>query len=299
MRFVLLLRVLGLLLCFASVCHVAPAADRASTLALDNPFFVFDNGLGRGKLPLAEQAQLAKEAGFAGIGYTGTQRIPEMLAELDKRGLVMFNTYVGIVLSPEGPVFQEGLEQAIRDLEGRETVLWLTVRGNAPNAREQAVAALRQVADWAGRSNLRIALYPHAGFYVATAEDSLELAQQVDRPNVGATFNLCHWLRTAPGQNLEPLLDKVFPKLMLVSINGADTEGGWDRLIQPLDSGEYDVYALLKSLRRRGYNGPIGLQCYAIKGDIRENLHRSMTAWRQFVHRMAEEEPRCMPGKGM
>lgn len=290
MRFTRSFRGVAMLTWLAAGWLSSSAAEPSGRLKLDNPFFVFDNGTGRGQLPLAEQAQLVKDAGYAGIGYTGTRQIPEMLAELDRRGLVMFNTYVGVVLSPEGPVYDEHLRQAIGDLRGRETVLWLTVRGAAPNAEEQAVAAVRQVADWAAESNLRVALYPHAGFYVATVEDGLRLAQKAERPNVGATFNLCHWLRTAPGQDLEALLDEVFPKLMLVSINGADTEGGWDRLIQTLDSGEYDVYSLLKSLRRRGYAGPIGLQCYAIKGDIRENLHRSMAQWKQFVRKMAEEE---------
>ena len=31
-----------------------------------------------------------------------------------------------------------------------------------------------------------------------------------------------------------------------------------------------------------GYDGPIGLQCYAIKGDTRANLRRSMEAWRKL-----------------
>ncbi len=257
---------------------------------LDNAFFAFDNGTGRGQLSLAEQAQLVKDTGYAGIGYTGTRHIPEMLAELDRRGLAMFSIYVGVVLSPDGPVFEDHFREAIGHLKGRETILWLTVRGNAPNAEEQAVAAVRQAADWAAESDLRVALYPHAGFYVATVEDGLRLARKSDRPNVGATFNLCHWLRTAPGQALEPLLDAAAPKLMLVSINGADTEGDWNRLIQPLDSGEYDVYALMKALRRRGYAGPVGLQCYAVPGDVRDNLRRSMAAWKQFVAKMSEGE---------
>ncbi len=268
---------------------LSPSVGNPPRMQLDNAFFAFDNGTGRGRLTLAEQAQLVKDTGYAGIGYTGTRRIPEMLAELDRRGLTMFSIYVGVVLSPEGPKFDDNLQQAIADLKGRETIVWLTVRGNAPNAEEQAVAAVRQVADWAAESDLRVALYPHAGFHVATVEDGLRLAEKTKRPNVGATFNLCHWLRTAPGQDLEPLLDAAAPKLMLVSINGADTEGDWSRLIQPLDSGEYDVYALLAALRRRGYTGPVGLQCYAVAGDIRENLQRSMAAWKRLAAKMSEE----------
>ena len=54
----------------------------------------------------------------------------------------------------------------------------------------------------------------------------------------------------------------------MVSINGADHTGGWDRLIQPLDRGEFDVYGFLKTLRDLGYTGPIGLQCYMVPGDL-------------------------------
>lgn len=62
--------------------------------------------------------------------------------------------------------------------------------------------------------------------------------------------------------------------------------GGWDKLIQTLDRGQYDVFGFLKALRTTGY----GLQCYAIKGDRRENLKRSIGAWREFAKSM-ENEP--------
>ena len=76
----------------------------------------------------------------------------------------------------------------------------------------------------------------------------------------------------------------------MVSINGAEHEGGWDRLIQPLDRGEFDVYGLLKKLVVLGYKGPIGLQCYKVPGDREENLTHSMAAWSKFSARMAAEK---------
>ena len=85
------------------------------------------------------------------------------------------------------------------------------------------------------------------------------------------------------------------PHLFVVSINGADrgdtNEMGWDRLIQTLDRGDFDVYKFLKTLKELGYTGPIGLQCYGIKGDERENLKRSMIAWRKLSARLAAESP--------
>ena len=80
------------------------------------------------------------------------------------------------------------------------------------------------------------------------------------------------------------------PHLFVVSINGADHEGDWDRLIQTLDRGEYDVFALLSLLKKLGYDGPIGLQCYNIQGDIRENLTRSIGAWKGVQGTRCERE---------
>jgi hypothetical protein len=60
-------------------------------------------------------------------------------------------------------------------------------------------------------------------------------------------------------------------------------------LIQTLDRGDYDVYGVLAKLRRLGYDGPVGLQCYQVPGDLRENLKRSIDAWNGFVKRMDGE----------
>ena len=111
------------------------------------------------------------------------------------------------------------------------------------------------------------------------------MADKVDRPNVGVMFNLCHWLRVNKSRDYKPLLQKpcrgsgrspsTAPTSMTTSLAG-------DHYIQPLDAGNFDVATFLKTLRGLGYNGPIGLQCYGIGGDVRENLARSMDAWRKM-----------------
>jgi len=272
------------------------ADDPTSKLELTNPFFAFDNGTGRGALSPGEQAKMLEELGYDGIGYTGTAGIPEMLAALDAHGLKMYSTYVGLnVDDPEKP-YDPGLPAAIEQLKGRPTAIWLTVRGGKASSDErddQAVRILRDVADMAAESGIRVVLYPHVGLYVASTEDALRLVEKADRPNLGAAFNLCHFLKLDDAKNLEPLLKRAMPHLFLVSINGADAGEtramGWDRLIQTLDRGSFDVYQVLVTLRRLGYTGPIGLQCYGVKGDRRENLKRSIGAWRGFVERMAAE----------
>jgi sugar phosphate isomerase/epimerase len=265
------------------------AAPLAAASPLTNPFFVFDNGTGRDQhVPLEEQAELVKRTGYAGLGYSGTEHIPEVLQALESRGLKLFSIYLGARIDGEKPSYDPGLPEAIRQLQGHGTVIWLTVNGTAPDGDARATAVVREIADMAAASGLRVALYPHFGMYVGRVEDALRVAKNVDRPNLGVTFNLAHFLAAKDEANLDARLREALPHLFMVSINGAEHEGGWDRLIQPLDRGEFDVYGLLKKLVALGYQGPIGLQCYQVPGDREENLTRSMAAWRKFAARMAE-----------
>jgi sugar phosphate isomerase/epimerase len=238
------------------------------------------------------QAAILAELGYAGLGYSGTRNIPAVLKALDARGLKLFSIYVGTSVDPKKPKYDPGLPEAIRQLRGRDTILWLNMTGGKPSGTERdeaAVAIAGEVADLAEAAHLRVVLYPHVGMYVARVEDAVRIVKKAERKNLGVSLNLCHWLKLDKEENLRQRLREAMPYLMLVSINGADHQGDWARLIQTLDRGEFDVYNFLKTLRREGYTGPIGLQGYMIKGDPRENLRRSMATWRKFVERMAAE----------
>lgn len=273
-----------------------PAAEAGSAAqGLANPFFAFDNGVARGGLRPQQQAALLAELGYAGIGYTGTAELAERLAAFDQRGLKIFSLYVGAKLGPDGPTYDPGLKQAVEQLRGRDTILWLSLTGNAPDAEEQAVKVVREIADLAAASSLRVALYPHVGFYVARTEDAVRIVRNAERKNAGVSFNLCHFLKLDDEKNLQQRLKEALPYLFLVSINGTDggetNQMGWDRLIQTLDRGSFDNGRLLRMLKDLGYTGPIGLQCYQVKGDTRENLARSMEAWQKLRARPAADTP--------
>ncbi|MEN6533403.1 MAG: TIM barrel protein [Bryobacteraceae bacterium] len=248
----------------------------------DAPLFVFDNGVGRGDLSLDEQAELTKRTGYAGIFYSGTKDIPQLLEAHRARGLKVLGIYTGMNVSDANPGYDLVLPEAIRQLQGTGALITFTVNGKAPNGDEIAIPIIRDVADMAERAGLEVALYPHYGFHVARIEDALRVREKAGRPNVGIVFNLCHWLKSGDEANLEVRLKEAMPHTLMVSINGSDHEGGWDRLIQPLDRGAFDVKTFVATLRHLGYKGPIGLQCYNVKGDREENLRRSMAAWRSF-----------------
>lgn len=256
------------------------------------PFYAFDNGVGRGRLSFGEQAKLLKELGYDGIGFSGAQQILQILKALDAQGLKLFNIYVGGQVGPKGPSYDPNLKQAIGQLKDRATDIWLFISGSVSDDDEQAVKMVREIAGLAEQSGLRVVLYPHVGCYVARIEDAVRIAKKANRKNVGATFNLCHFLKLDDEKNIEKRLKEAGPYLFLVSINGADrgetNKMGWDRLIQTLDRGTFDVGALVKTLKRLGYKGPVGLQCYAIPGEPRDNLKRSMEAWRKIQASLGE-----------
>jgi sugar phosphate isomerase/epimerase len=250
--------------------------------AAERPLYVFDNGTGRGVLTLDEQAELTKRTGYAGIFYSGTKELPTLLAAHEKRGLKLLGIYTGINISDPKPAYDPGLPAAITQLKGSGALITFTINGKVADGDAIALPLLLDVCDKAAAASLKVALYPHYGFHVARIEDALRVIAKANRPNLGLVFNLCHWLRSGDEPNLSARLKQALPHMMMVSINGADHEGDWDRLIQPLGRGAFDTRAFLRTLDALGYRGPIGLQCYNVSGDREENLIFSMKAWRAF-----------------
>ena len=283
----------------AACLLLSSCRPQAKPRGLTNPFFAMDTGTDRKHLSAKEQAEMLKELGYAGIGYSGLEGIDEMLKELDKRGLKMFNTYLSVAIDPGTKRYDPRLKETIKQLKGTDVLLWLTVKSRKfkPSATDGdpfAVEVITEIADMADQSGLKVARYPPVNAWVESVEDAVRVTKKVNRKNVGATFNLCHWLKVDDEKNMRPLMELAMPYLFVVTINGADSgdtnKMAWDRLIQTLDRGSFDTYKFLKTLKELGYTGPIGLQGYGIKTDARENLKRSMQAWRSLSERMAADE---------
>jgi sugar phosphate isomerase/epimerase len=258
-----------------------------------NPFFAMDTGTKDDKHQTAkEQVEMIKKLGYDGIGPTGDAGLAEMVQELDKNNLRCFAVYMGVNIDPNQQKYDPKLKEAMEILKGRNTILWLFVlsqkhKPSSPEGDARAVEIIREIADMAAQYKLRVALYPHYGFWVERVEDALRVVKKVDRKNVGVTFNLCHWLRVDDEKNMQPLIKAAMPYLFVVTINGADGGGkDWKQLIQTLDRGSFDMQRFLKTLKDSGYTGPIGLQGYGIGGDANDNLKRSMSAWRQLSERL-------------
>ena len=285
-------------LALAAALACAPHARAGERKHTPTPFYALCVGTHDAKKRTPEQqAAMLKELGYHGMTHLWLKAVPERLKALDEAGLTLFGVYTPVSIDPKKRKYDPRLKQVITLLKGRDTMIWLSIKGLRPSTPEgdpAAVALLREIADMAQPAGLRVAIYPHTGDWTERVEDAVRVVKKVDRKNVGVIFNLCHWLKVDGDETrLEPLLEQAMPHLFAVTLNGADSglgrRGGWARLIQPLDSGSFDVYGLLKMLRKLGYRGPIGLQCYGIRGDARDHLARSIAAWRTLSARLAAE----------
>ncbi len=257
---------------------------------IENPVFVFNNAFNTRGTSYVEIADLLADLGYHGIEHREVEGIFDLKKELDRKGLRIFTDYLKIDIDSE-PHYLEDWKEVIPKLAGTDLVLWVHVHSDRFEPSDQAadeiiVPILQELADYASAYGIRVAAYPHANLLVETAEDSYRIAEKVNRENVGAVFNLTHFLWADQEENLEQLIKKITPRLMAVSIAGAD-RGNYEamhmnELIQPLGQGNYDVYRVVQLLLDNGYKGPIGFQCYQVPGEPVEFLKTSMNTWNKF-----------------
>jgi sugar phosphate isomerase/epimerase len=258
-------------------------------VARANPFFAMDTAVGN-----LDELETVKQLGYDGIGWkTG---LPEQLAadaeQIRQHGLKLFAIYVYpmATLTQTNLGWTSQLEADIVTLKGTGTVIWLSI--NSKNFQKSssdgdavAVPVLQRLADLSASNGVRVAIYPHTGCWIERVQDAVRLAKLVNRTNFGVTFNLCHCLMVGDEAKIPELLVEAAPYLFLVTINGADADAAatnWDRLIQPLDTGSYDIGIVLRKLKELNYTGPIGLQGYGVKLTVKENLARSLSGWKKL-----------------
>lgn len=263
-----------------------------SSQKFNPPFFVFEDGLWNAKsVELDYWANLVKTSGFDGIELIGLDKLDGMLPELKKHDLKLFTLYIQIDLEKQQP-YDPRLKDYIKQLKNTGLHLWVHVHSEKyapsdPSGDDKCDEIIGELADYSKNYDVKIAFYPHADFWVEKVDDGVRLAKKINRPNVGTVFNLCHFLKKDEPEKLEQKLKNAMPYLFLVSINGADAgdtnQMNWDRLIQPLGRGDYNVLNVLKILKDLGYNKPIGLQCYNIKGQPEEFLKESVSSWKKYI----------------
>ncbi|MEQ9439148.1 MAG: sugar phosphate isomerase/epimerase family protein [Cyclobacteriaceae bacterium] len=273
---------------------------------LDNPFFVFNNGVKDSTYDtVEEQLQLLLDNGYDGMEKEGLDDFDPVAQALKEHHLQLYTIYVNIDLDhPEQP-YDPRLVEVFEQIAGTSVMPWFFVTSQRypPSSAEYdtlAVPILQELADLAQQYNLRVMLYPHRFYWIERVEDAIRVARKVNRPNLGMTFNLCHYLANRYTKEQDPLEEfpalarEAYPHLFAISLNGADPtpanpDNVWESFIQPLGEGTFDTYAFLKTFLDLGFRGPVGLQCYGIDQDKAVHLKKSSQAWQAFQQRYAKE----------
>lgn len=264
----------------------------------DPDFFCFEDAfLLTPNYSFEDQASLLKRLGFEGIELEGLDRAGEKLEVLKRAGLPVYMVYIQIDLEKELP-YDTRLLDFIKQVSGSEVTLWLHIHSDKLKPSDQegdkiCVPIIQKLADFALQYGVNLALYPHTNFWLEKIDDSVRLTGKINRRNVGAVFNLCHFLKTDNRALLEQKLIAAIPFLSVVSVNGADDGNtnsmDWKRLIQPLGEGTFDVLNVLRILKENSYKGPVGLQCYNISGEPSEFLAKSMKTWNNYINEISNK----------
>jgi sugar phosphate isomerase/epimerase len=281
---------IGLTILALILSALAGSATETNLTGILYPFCVEMGVPGTGPRPLSGQASLFRELGFTGTGHElwAANKLEENLKLLDEARLKLFMVWTAVnVNTNRGPAYSPDLPGSIRKLKGRSVTVCVLLQGLKPAdpaGMSLAVTALRELGNAAADAGVRISIYHHLNDWAEALPFALEVVKQVNHPQVGFNFNLCHWLKVEGTKDYRPLLRSQAAKLFCVLINGATigAETWTHGLIRPLDEGDFDNRQLLATLREIGYQGPVGLMCYGIPGDPRDYLSRSLKTWRQW-----------------
>jgi len=268
--------------------------------SLKNPIVLFNNSLNGKDLPRLsynEQALIVKKFGFDGLEYKEPKGFLATIDTFQAQGLKMITNYSKFDLDAKD-FYQQEWREVIPKLKGKNVIIEFVLYSQKYKPSDEAadsiiVPVMQELADFAKPYGVRLAIYPHINLLAEKVEDSYRLAKKINRSNFGTVFNLCHFLSTDSVSNLQKVLNLVLPNLFAVSISGADDgetikmfkQAGWDRLILPVGQGSLDVYRIVEYLAENGYEGPIGIQCFKLKGKPEEYLKQSGEAIKTFKER--------------
>jgi sugar phosphate isomerase/epimerase len=270
--------------------------------------------------PLSETCYAMDTSFYTGFGSYGWDARCEMLAEIgyDSTYLTLWNEdawtvdlgrltetrsrygldvqAVYVVHDLASETSADRIVRLVESLEGTST-LELAIQDSRERSPEITPERLATVAAFlervlaAGEANgITVLLYPHRFFFVERIEQAVRLCRELDHPRLGTIFTGFHWY-AVDGESLDARLAEAAPYLRSANISGSRRMPAVDGqpavvTIEPLDSGELDNFGVLASLARVGFAGPVGIQGYAVAGDVYENLSRSLRAYRGMKERL-------------
>ena len=217
--------------------------------------------------PFVDRVAAAAAAGFAGMGWHVADYVAlrrdggtddDVRRVLDAHGMVLHEVDA-LALDRLG-----NLDAAIH-LATTLGVHHLQVQGNRPGTAEDAVEALRDIADRLAPAGVNVAIEFLGCNNIATAADALDLAERTGRANVGVQADIWHHVR---GANDWALLERV-PRERIIAVqidDGPITPIDADYLTDTIHhrcipgEGEFDLRRFLSIVHPAGSTVPLSVE---------------------------------------
>lgn len=252
-----------------------------------------------GNYPLEVRCEMLADLGYHATYLTlwsepAWADLPEVETSAAKHGLTV--AAVNVVADAAEPA-TEGDNGRILELIRTQTVtrtVEIAIRhqreglaGSDPAGDRDALRFLAAALAAAEKNDVRLLLYPHTFYWLERVEDAVRLCDALADPRLGLVFPAFHWY-AVDGADLDGALRLAAPHLGSVNVCGSRRLAGqyFPATIEPLDSGDFDNFALLGLLRSLPYRGMVGVQGYGVGGDAYEHFRRSMAALRAMERRL-------------
>lgn len=249
-------------------------------------------------------------AGISGAGYRyvelsgvpgWTDHVPVGSSDADLDELRRKLDYYGLTSSafsghgsPEQALTQRaGVEHAKRGIQLASrlgvSIFNTAIGGHDPNVHEDErafLANIGEVADEAEKYGIKVGLEIH-GELMASAHDSLDLIQQIGRPNVGINYDTANVVFYS-GRATDEDIREALPHLVHVHLK--DTTGGKGEWNFPaIGTGRVNWSSVFRALEEDGYDGPFSVELefqgepWPSLDDVNAAMKRSYEFLQQFL----------------
>lgn len=171
----------------------------------------------------------------------------------------------------------ERVLQAVLE-SGAETDLWISFHSNFfaglsdTEALAKGIAMLDYVGQRAGEHDMSVGLYNH-GDWFGDPRNQARIIEALPQRDLTIVYNFHHAHEQL--DEFEVLVDAMLPHLSVVNINGMRAEGP---KVLPVGQGDREA-DMLKLLRDKGFEGPIGILGHVDDADVEMILHANLEGY--------------------
>ena len=226
-----------------------------------------------------ERAQMLERLGIHRFAYDWrAEHIPTFEQEIDacrKHNIEIVAWWFPTTLDKDAQTILSVLKR-----KNLKPQLWVMGSGEPTKSPEEQqkrieaeVARLRPIANAAAAIGCKVGLYNHGGWF-GEPENQLAIIKALNAPNVGIVYNFHHGHDHI--DRFSELMGKMAPHLYCININGMLKNGERSgKKILTIGEGDEEL-AMLKTIQKSGWRGPIGIIDHLPETDSEETLRLNL-----------------------